>query len=116
MNALKIKAAVRARDGHVCTRCGMTAAEHRARTGRTLEVHRRLPGSPYTVDGCVTLCRGCHGKEQKSPPGPGEVVYLDRVSAAMASYLAAIEGKSTADWLSEVLRPIVEDKLAGRAS
>jgi hypothetical protein len=64
-----IKAAVRERDGHKCTECGMTAAQHIERHGRTLEVHRQEPGSPYSLDGCVTLCQGCHGSKPKTEWG-----------------------------------------------
>jgi hypothetical protein len=66
---LKIKAAVRARDGHRCTNCGMTDQQHKATFGGSLEVHRISPGSPYTVNGSVTLCKPCHGPKPKSPPG-----------------------------------------------
>lgn len=69
--ACHIKPNVRARDGFRCTKCGKTNEEHLAQTGRQLEVHRVVPGSAYTVDGCVTLCRRCHGPMPKSPPRPG---------------------------------------------
>lgn len=65
----KVKAAVRDRDGLRCVRCGVTDEEHRERFGRGLEVHRKTPGGVYTVDGCETLCRMCHGPEPKSPAG-----------------------------------------------
>jgi hypothetical protein len=67
MTVLEIKAAVRDRDGHACTKCGMSATAHRVRFGRDLEVHRKMPGSAYTIEGCVTLCRPCHWPEPKSP-------------------------------------------------
>lgn len=56
MRAKEIKAAVRERDGR-CVDCG--AARSIGKTG-TLEAHRLVPGSEYTLDGCATLCRGCH--------------------------------------------------------
>lgn len=65
----ELKGRVRERDGHRCTECGVTDAEHRRATGRKLDVHRLKPGSPYTVDGCVTLCRKCHIPKPKSPRG-----------------------------------------------
>jgi hypothetical protein len=65
----QVKRAVRKRDGYCCTKCGMTNAEHLKRYGSQLEVHRLEPGSAYTVDGCVTLCKGCHGAEPKLAPG-----------------------------------------------
>lgn len=66
---LKIKQAVREKDGHKCVRCEMTADEHRELYGRNLDVHRNVPGSWYTVEGCVTLCRPCHSGEPKRAPG-----------------------------------------------
>jgi hypothetical protein len=56
----KVKSAVRERDGDRCTDCSMSNAEHKARFTRGLQVHRLKPGSAYTVDGCITLCRPCH--------------------------------------------------------
>lgn len=43
-----------------CVVCGLTNDLHRKRYGRILEVHRLLPGSIYTADGCITLCKACH--------------------------------------------------------
>ncbi len=60
-----MKSAVRERDGHACTKCNMTEAEHRELFGTDLHVHRLLPGSVYTLDGCVTLCMPCHGPEPR---------------------------------------------------
>jgi hypothetical protein len=65
----QIKAAVRARDGFRCRLCGMGADEHASRFGRGLEVHRIIPGSDYTLDGCMTLCRPCHDLQPRSPRG-----------------------------------------------
>jgi 5-methylcytosine-specific restriction endonuclease McrA len=67
MTNLEIKAAVRARDGFRCTECGVTSLKYLAITGRSLDVHRIIPGSEYTVDGCVTLCRQCHGPKPRRP-------------------------------------------------
>jgi hypothetical protein len=65
MNVLETKAAIRARDGNRCTKCGMMNEEHLRRYGKSLEVHRTTPGSPYTHDGCVTLCKPCHGPQPR---------------------------------------------------
>jgi hypothetical protein len=43
----------------------MTAVQHEAMFGRALEVHRLIPGSVYTVEGCITLCKVCHGPKPK---------------------------------------------------
>jgi 5-methylcytosine-specific restriction endonuclease McrA len=64
-----VKLAVRERDGNCCTECGMTKAEHIERYRRNLEVHRLTPGSVYTVDGCVLLCKECHRHKPRSPHG-----------------------------------------------
>ena len=64
---LSVKAAVRLRDGHCCIHCGMTGAQHYARWGSNLEVHRLTPGSLYSLEGCVTLCKDCHAREPKRP-------------------------------------------------
>jgi hypothetical protein len=47
----------------------MSNDAHRERYGRQLDVHRTTPGSPYTVDGCVTLCKSCHGPQPRRPRG-----------------------------------------------
>lgn len=69
MTELQIKAAVRERDGHRCTQCGLDHPSHVALYGRTLDVHRVVPGSVYTVEGCVTLCRACHGPAPRRKNG-----------------------------------------------
>jgi hypothetical protein len=66
MNESQVKAAVRERDGYRCTRCGMTQERHLVRLGQILHVHRIVPGSEYTVEGCVTVCIVCHGPLPKS--------------------------------------------------
>jgi len=69
---LKIKAAVRERDGYRCTECSMTGSQHRRRYDQDLEVHRIHPGSIYALELCVTLCRKCHKKKpKKAAPVPG---------------------------------------------
>lgn len=68
--ASTVKAAVRDRDGLACVDCGCTDKEHRERTSRGLEVHRIVPGSEYTVDGCVTVCRICHGLRHRGDDSP----------------------------------------------
>jgi hypothetical protein len=66
---LRVKAAVRERDDYACTRCGMGHEEHIAIYGKTFDVHRLTPGSFYTLEGCVTICRACHGPEPKRKKG-----------------------------------------------
>jgi hypothetical protein len=64
----QIKAAVRERDGHRCVHCGMTAEEHRQLFGANLQVHRKVPGSAYTLEGCETVCQRCHGPLPRRAP------------------------------------------------
>jgi hypothetical protein len=103
---VNVKAAVRQRDGHCCTRCGMTNAAHLLRYKKSLHVHRLEPGSVYTVAGCVTLCYACHGPEPRLPrslPKPrvdAEVLHLART-------VAAFRKVTLAEYLSEALRPVV---------
>lgn len=96
MTDLEVKRRVRDRDGHACTKCGMSATGHRVKYGCDLDVHRTVPGSEYTVDGCVTLCRGCHGPEPKRPrktyPNGTKVVQLKTEWLPVLSKLA---GKRT---------------------
>jgi hypothetical protein len=67
----KVKAAVRERDNHRCVHCGMTNEQHVAERGRQLQVHRKTPGSHYTVDGCETVCVSCHhGLPERGPDQP----------------------------------------------
>lgn len=94
------------RDGGCCTRCPMTQVEHRAIYGRGLHVHRLDPGSVYTLNGCVTLCKPCHteahGGTRPCPPakplpikprtkampfrlGPDVLTMLDAIAADRAA-------------------------------
>jgi hypothetical protein len=52
-----------------CTQCRMTNDEHLLLHGKSLEVHRIQPGSLYSVEGCVTLCKPCHGRQPKRAAG-----------------------------------------------
>lgn len=63
MSESGVKNRVRERDGYACVDCGR---ERRA-DERKLHVHRLIPDSKYTVDGCVTVCSGCHGKRHSDP-------------------------------------------------
>ncbi len=97
----EIKALVRHRDGYRCMECGMTATDHVEKCGRNLEVHRIAPGSEYTLAGCVTLCKKCHGRKPKSPRGHGDKsvlsLRLDPETAwkleEIRKFLAVIPGK-----------------------
>jgi len=66
---MAIKSAVRERDGFRCTKCKMTNNEHLSLYGRQLDVHRNVPGSLYSVEGCSTICKRCHGKQPQKKKG-----------------------------------------------
>lgn len=66
MNEYQVKAAVRKRDDGKCRDCGMSDEEHQKEFGKSLEVHRVIPGADYRVDICVLLCRKCHQNKPKT--------------------------------------------------
>lgn len=110
MNVLQIKAAVRTRDGHCCTECGTTSDQHRARYGRTLEVHRLKPGSEYTVDGCVTLCKPCHGPKPRRARGTVPVVRVERSLKRLLTQLAVYHRVTIAELVDPILRPFATEE------
>lgn len=69
MSTATVKHLVRERDSNRCTKCGAWDLVHVAQYGRRLEVHRLVPGSVYTVEGCVLLCKPCHSGEPKREKG-----------------------------------------------
>ena len=75
----RVKEAVRARDGYRCAQCGLSQADHVARVGRRLEVHRITPGSLYSLEGCVTLCRDCHASRPRRDSGQPDFAHGDRL-------------------------------------
>lgn len=64
----EIRELVRARDGYRCRDCGATNDEHLEKYGMKLSVHRLVRGSPYTLEGCVTLCNACHAGRPEHRP------------------------------------------------
>jgi hypothetical protein len=90
----RVKAAVRWRDRYRCRGCGMRQAEHRGRYGKSLDVHRVIPGSLYTVAGCVTLCKDCHYARPGRQAGEADLAYGPRTSWAVslpAAYHAVLK-------------------------
>ena len=104
-----VKALVRHRDGYCCTQCGMTARDHLRRYGRTLDVHRLIPGSRYSVKGCVSLCRGCHAPKPKSPRGTASV-RMARIKSALLEQ-AQILADRDATTITEVVNRAVREML-----
>ena len=129
MDEWSVKAAVRARDGNKCTDCGMTAEDHRKTYGKGLDVHRVVPGSQYTVAGCVTLCRRCHGPKPKLPrtyalpKSPTKrftnrliIDTTDEVRAALKSEIREVSARrdedvSISDFVNELLRKALSHRL-----
>lgn len=105
-----IKAAIRERDGYACVRCGITADEYRKRPKKhkTLDVHRKIPGSPYSLDGCVTLCRSCHRLTHGCDiDGPTKTIKLEPDVYNRLMVIAKQQGISIHRLASDLLRPIV---------
>lgn len=92
LNRENVKTIVRKRDG-CCTECGMTAEQHRIEFGRTLDVHRVVPNSKYTLEGCVALCRPCHRKKPHKPkhePHYYPVLRMLRIPEALRARLQKV--------------------------
>lgn len=100
----RIKKQVRSRDGMRCTECGMTNGQHVERFGFSLDVHRIVPGSPYTMDGCRTVCRPCHGLLPKRAKGQGDTVgWVIRVRAEHHAVMKRLARKNRRTLLAEVM-------------
>jgi len=109
MKVLKIKAAVRERDGYRCRQCGCTQEQHLQQHGRILEVHRLAPGAPYSVDGCVTLCRICHGPKRRSARySTGAIrLQLDRDLVKQLHIISILEQTTPAAIIAELIKDYV---------
>jgi len=83
MTPKEIKDAVRKRDGK-CVDCGRL----RSAGNRSLHVHRLVPGSEYTLEGCVTVCSRCHAVRHEKPSGP--TWYAIRTEEAVEASLEAM--------------------------
>ena len=109
MTVLEIKALVRFRDGNRCTECGLTNEEHLERYGRSLEVHRKTPGSKYAVADCQTLCRSCHGPKPKRPRGTYDSPYrIVTLPAVLATPLQEVADDNVTDLTTEVKQAVRE--------
>lgn len=104
MTEQKVKDAVRARDGYRCVECGMTQRQHLAERGRQLEVHRLVPGAPYSVEGTVTLCKPCHAKKKPRSGIKKRSIRLPRELLDMASAVAPMMGQRPAAYIENALR------------
>src|SRR5262245_39658434 len=112
MKVFEIKAAVRERDGYKCRQCGCSQEKHMQRYGRILEVHRLAPGAPYSVDGCVTLCKPCHGPKRRSPRySTGAIrLQLDKELLKKLHIIAVLEWTTPAAIITELISSYVSEK------
>jgi 5-methylcytosine-specific restriction endonuclease McrA len=108
MNVLEIKRAVRERDGNCCTQCGVDNADHLELHGKSLHVHRLIPGSEYSVEGCVTLCIDCHGPQPKSEYGSRNVIKIRPALFAQLRALADYNCTTAAQEANRLLREALE--------
>lgn len=121
-----VKAAVRARDGFRCTRCGLTNEAHRARCGKQLQVHRLKPRSAYTLEGCVTLCSTCHGPQPKGDGGEPDYGHGGKITLNLdlpEGFLVRIERQAKRFGMNRlayirmsVVRQLVSDELTDHDS
>ncbi|MCY3608985.1 MAG: HNH endonuclease [Acidimicrobiaceae bacterium] len=73
--------AVFARDGHRCRSCGRAG---RLECDHVEPLWRTPDQDPYSIEGCQTLCRGCHvaksAAERRREPTAGERAWRDLVA------------------------------------
>ena|SRR5258708_25216194 len=62
MSRYSVKRRRRQLDNFCCTGCGLPQEINLAVCGQQLHVHRRIPGSAYTVEGTTSLCLRCHSQ------------------------------------------------------
>jgi hypothetical protein len=110
MNEATVKALVRHRDGR-CVECGMTNEEHVAKFGRQLDVHRIVPGSKYTLEGCVTLCRPCHGPQPRRSRN-SILRVKDPATAAAVLLHARRTGREPREVVCAALRSFLPDEFS----
>ncbi len=111
MPAREVKISVRKRDRYRCVECGMTAQEHLEQFDRNLEVHRVVPGSVYTVDGCITLCRICHNGKPKSPRGSKlgwRMVRIRRIFLPFVEQAIEENSQTLTEWVNQAVREQLE--------
>lgn len=112
-----VKARVRRRDGR-CVACGMTAGEHWSRYRQRLHVHRRKPGSAYTLSGCESRCVSCHNATHGKDSVPNarrlnfctSPTWLDHVEQE-----AKRQGRSTASLIRWIVTEYMEQGSTPRA-
>lgn len=112
----QVRAVVRHRDGYRCVDCGMTAMRHIEKYGKNLDVHRVIPGTPYAIKNCITVCRRCHGAKPKSPRRSGgengrvRLVLLVSPVRSRALHIRAIKDGVS---LSTLINDLIDKTYAG---
>jgi hypothetical protein len=106
----RARRAVRERDGNCCADCGMVNKDHTAKYGRGLHVHRLVPGSRYTVEGCILVCTPCHwlrhgAKQFKAQP----IKFVPRNKGFLKSVSVGLSEVDLADL--DTLKEYVRKKL-----
>ena len=86
--------AVFARDGYRCVRCGKAG---RLECDHRIPIDRDPDQDPYAVDGCQSLCRGCHIQksraerletERRRPIAPGVAAWRSLVAELLSKEAA----------------------------
>jgi hypothetical protein len=80
-----IKMSVRERDGNRCVDCGFSPGAGQD----NLHVHRLIPGSQYTVDGCIAVCPKCHARRHQKPGNPPRKATTPKPTASIQVYGSA---------------------------
>lgn len=74
----KWRAAVKARDGYTCQRCGSTANLH----AHHIQTQRNRPDLIFDADNGETLCDVCHGRHHSRPGHPLSLETRQKISDA----------------------------------
>jgi hypothetical protein len=114
MTEIEFKDAIRARDGYRCTECGMTQEDHLKVYRRRLHIHRNKPGragGQYVAENSRAVCIPCHAQLEKALRGKRRPVSLPADVVQVARSLAPLYGQKPADFLADLLRPLLRDKI-----
>lgn len=106
MTEAEAKVIVRERDGDRCRDCGRTDADFQNSKRSRLEVHRLVPGSVYTPEGCVLLCARCHRKRHKRPDATS--IRLNKQLVQRVRVMAIAERVALPALMNRLLEPLVD--------
>lgn len=68
LSAAAVRRAVRRLSGNRCANCGLPHTPGKTNHFGSLQVYRRTPESPYTIQDCVLWCRKCRDESYASFP------------------------------------------------